>query len=74
LASDAVRIAAASSDIEQHADALMDLAEVAGRSGDGRARELHLMEALALYRRKGDLVQAALAEGLLNRTPAAGAT
>ncbi|MDO8484870.1 MAG: adenylate/guanylate cyclase domain-containing protein [Candidatus Limnocylindrales bacterium] len=74
LASEAVRIAAASADIEQHADALMDLAEVVGRSGDAGTREIHVREALALYRRKGDLVQAALAEDLLVRTPAVGTT
>jgi tetratricopeptide (TPR) repeat protein len=72
LAHEAVTIAARTADIEQHADALLDLAEVVRlRGGDTSAQEPYLREALALYLRKGDVVQAATVQaqlGLLLRT------
>jgi class 3 adenylate cyclase/tetratricopeptide (TPR) repeat protein len=57
---EAVARAAASVDIEQHADALADLGETLRLAGRQDEEGPHLREALALYVRKGDLVSAEL--------------
>jgi class 3 adenylate cyclase/tetratricopeptide (TPR) repeat protein len=54
----AVDLAAGTSNIEQHADALVDLDEVLGSAGRVAEQGPPLREALALYERKGDVVLA----------------
>jgi len=58
LAREAVDLAAATVDIELHADALVDLAEVLRLAGHEQEEGPPLREALALYERKGDVVLA----------------
>ena len=59
LAGESVSLASGSVDIEQHADALVDLGEVLRLAGRETEQGPHLHEALALYVRKGDVVSAA---------------
>jgi hypothetical protein len=54
----AVDLAAGTSNIEQHADALVDLHEVLRLAGQWDESGPPLREALALYEQKGDLVMA----------------
>ncbi|MEX1169891.1 MAG: adenylate/guanylate cyclase domain-containing protein [Chloroflexota bacterium] len=58
LARQAVDLAAGTSNIEQQADALVDLDEVLGLVGRAPEGARPLLAALALYERKGDLVLA----------------
>ncbi len=58
LASQAVDLAAGTTNIEQEADALVDLDEVLGLAGRASEQGPPLRAALALYERKGDLVLA----------------
>jgi class 3 adenylate cyclase/predicted ATPase len=58
LARAAVELAAKTSNIEQHADALVDLDEVYGLADRPADQGPPLEEALALYERKGDVVLA----------------
>ena len=69
LAREAVAIAAATVDIELHADALADLSETFGLLGRADEEGPHLREALALYQRKGDVVLAARVRDRLARIP-----
>ena len=62
LAQEALRLLAASVDIELKADTLFDLAEVLAVAGREHEGGPHLREALALYREKGDLVLSAATE------------
>jgi class 3 adenylate cyclase/tetratricopeptide (TPR) repeat protein len=56
LARAAVELASRGADIEVHADALLDLADVEAMTGNVEAQEHPLREALAIYRTKGDVV------------------
>jgi predicted ATPase len=58
LAREAVAMAASGSYIEQHAESLLDLAEVLRVIGDDEAQEPPLREAQVLFERKGDVVSA----------------
>ncbi len=58
LAREAVAMAGSGSYIEQHAEALLDLAEVLRVIGAKDTQEPPLREALALFERKGDVVSA----------------
>ena len=71
LAREAVAIAGGTLDIEQHADALVDLAAVLRASGDDESAGPPLREALELYGRKGDRVSARKVRDLLEAIPAA---
>jgi hypothetical protein len=57
MGASAVRLAAATVDIELHADALTELAEVHRLAGGEDEEEPRLREALALYEQKGDIVR-----------------
>ncbi|MBF8289182.1 MAG: cyaI2 [Chloroflexi bacterium] len=57
-AREAVAIAGGTLDIDQHADTLVDLAEVLRLAGDAESSGPPLREALELYERKGDEVSA----------------
>jgi tetratricopeptide (TPR) repeat protein len=59
-ASEAVAMASTTVDIELHADALRELAEVMRLAGRGQEEGPRLSEALDLYEQKGDVVLAAL--------------
>ena len=65
LAQRAVEIASRTDDIELRADALVELAETLRLAGRVDEQEPHLGEALALYRRKGDLVMTRVTEARL---------
>lgn len=67
LAQQAVDLAAGTSNIEQHADALVDLDEVLGLVGRAADQGPSLDAALALYERKGDLVLASRTRARLHR-------
>jgi ATP/maltotriose-dependent transcriptional regulator MalT len=58
LAREAVKLASGTSNIEQHADSLVDLDEVLELAGRKDEQGPPLQEALALYEQKGDLVLA----------------
>ena len=57
--------------MEQHAEALVDLAEVYRVIGAANEQEPPLREALALFERKGDVVSAGRAREWLTRLSAA---
>jgi class 3 adenylate cyclase/tetratricopeptide (TPR) repeat protein len=65
LATGAVHLAAGTSNIDQHADALVDLDEVLRLAGHDNEAGPPLREALSLYEQKGDLVLADRLRGLL---------
>jgi class 3 adenylate cyclase/tetratricopeptide (TPR) repeat protein len=65
LAIAAAAMAGQGADIEVHADALLDLAEVQAILGDTEAQEPPLREALDIYSRKGDSVSADLTRSRL---------
>ncbi|HEV8282280.1 MAG TPA: adenylate/guanylate cyclase domain-containing protein [Candidatus Limnocylindrales bacterium] len=65
LATGAVHLAAGTSNIDQHADALVDLDEVLRLTGHGDEAGPPLREALSLYEQKGDLVLADRLRSLL---------
>jgi tetratricopeptide (TPR) repeat protein len=67
LAREAVAMAGAGSYVEQHAESLVELAEVLREVGQLDAQEPPLREALALFERKGDVVSAARVSDLLAR-------
>jgi ATP/maltotriose-dependent transcriptional regulator MalT len=69
-AREAVGIAAGTLDIDQHADTLVDLAEVHRLAGDPESSGPPLREALELYERKGDRVSAERVRSLLEGVPA----
>jgi class 3 adenylate cyclase/tetratricopeptide (TPR) repeat protein len=69
LARQAVDLAADTVDIELHADALLDLAEVLQLIGRAQEQGPPLREALNLYERKGDVVLAGVARERLAATP-----
>ncbi|HEX7948725.1 MAG TPA: adenylate/guanylate cyclase domain-containing protein [Candidatus Limnocylindrales bacterium] len=72
LALEAVRMAAETVDIELHADALTELAEVLRLASREHEQGPRLREALALYERKGDVVLAkAVRERLAEVEPTA---
>ena len=71
LARDAVTIAGGTLDIEQHADALVDLAVILRAGGDEGSSGPPLREALELYERKGDRVSAGKVRILLEAIPTA---
>jgi tetratricopeptide (TPR) repeat protein len=65
LATAAADMASRGADIEVHADALLDLAEVLAIAGGEKAPEPPLQEALAIFTRKGDVVSADLTRSKL---------
>lgn len=67
---EAVAAAAATTDIEQHADALSDLAAILTQAGRRETAGPPLREALAFYEEKGDLVSAARVTARLAELPA----
>ncbi|TAK01949.1 MAG: adenylate/guanylate cyclase domain-containing protein [Chloroflexota bacterium] len=69
-ATEAVRIAGATLDIDQQADTLADLAIVLRLVGDLESSGPPLREALELYERKGDRVSAERVRSLLEGVPA----
>jgi tetratricopeptide (TPR) repeat protein len=69
LAREAVALAARTDHLEEHADALMTLAEVLRRAGRAAEATPALEEALRLYERKGNTVLAARAREALARPP-----
>ena len=71
LASQAVALAADTVDIELHADALVDLADVLQLAGRKHEEGPPLREALDLYDRKGDVVLAAAVRERLGATQSA---
>jgi tetratricopeptide (TPR) repeat protein len=66
MAKEAVKLAAQTDWLDQHADALLDLAEVVRRAGRSDEADSLIEEALALYRQKGNLVAAERAGALLS--------
>jgi tetratricopeptide (TPR) repeat protein len=69
LAREAVALAARTDYLEEHADALMTLAEVLRRAGWAAEATPALEEALRLYERKDNTVLAARAREALARPP-----
>jgi tetratricopeptide (TPR) repeat protein len=69
LAEEAVRTASRTTDIELHADALLDLGDVLRLVGRMEEQGPHLREALRLYQQKGDLVLAGVARDRLAAVP-----
>jgi tetratricopeptide (TPR) repeat protein len=74
VASEAVQIAAATVDIELHADALTEMADVLELAGQPDGAPPRLREALALYELKGDVVRTGavrtrLGEGVITARP-----
>ena len=67
LAREAVALAARTDHLEEHADALMTLAQVLRRAGRAAEAAPALSEALRLYERKGNTVLAARAKEALAR-------
>jgi tetratricopeptide (TPR) repeat protein len=65
LATAATTMAGGGADIEVHADALLDLAEVQALLGNEEAQGPPLREALGIYTRKGDVVSADLTRARL---------
>ena len=61
----AVEMVSETAELSLQGDALIDLAEVIGRSGRGTEAKAVLEEALALYERKGDLTSAERARRLM---------
>jgi predicted ATPase/DNA-binding SARP family transcriptional activator/class 3 adenylate cyclase len=66
MAKEAVKLAAQTDWLDQHADALLDLAEVVRRAGRSDEAGSLIEEALTLYRQKGNLVAAERARALLS--------
>jgi DNA-binding SARP family transcriptional activator/tetratricopeptide (TPR) repeat protein len=69
LADEAVAFAAASDFINEHADALMDEAEVLRAAGRPDAAREAIADALVLYEQKGNVVSAAAARAALDSRP-----
>ncbi|MEW5990353.1 MAG: adenylate/guanylate cyclase domain-containing protein [Chloroflexota bacterium] len=69
MAHEAVAIAGGTLDLDQHADTLVDLAEVHRIGGDDEAAGPPLREALERYESKGDRVSAERVRGLLAAAP-----
>jgi len=67
LAHEAVALAASGSFVEQHAEALLALAEVLRLTQGGNAQEPPVREALVLFELKGDVVSAGMARDRLVR-------
>jgi tetratricopeptide (TPR) repeat protein len=65
IAREAVAMASAGSYLEQHAEALVDLAEVLRSAGDDQVQVPLLAEALELFLQKGDLVSSAFVRARL---------
>jgi Flp pilus assembly protein TadD len=65
LAREAVEVGRQTDSIDMQGDALMDLAEVLSSAGRSRETRAALMEALALYERKGNVVSASRAHAAL---------